>query len=114
MNKSSGSHSVRFLEIGALERERIGEQNPYLEFLRVPSMSAGLYVLTAGSTDKQSPHNQDEMYYVIRGRARMSAGSEDRPINEGTLIFVAATVEHRFYDIEQELAVLVFFAPSEG
>ena len=86
----------------------------YLEFLRVPSMSAGLYVLAAGATDLQKPHNQDELYYVIRGRARMKAGDEDREVSAGSVIFVAAKVEHRFYDIREELALLVFFAPAES
>ena len=86
----------------------------YLEFLRVPSMSAGLYVLAAGANDPQKPHNQDELYYVIRGRARMKAKDEDQEVSAGSVIFVAAKVEHRFYDIGEELAVLVFFAPAES
>jgi mannose-6-phosphate isomerase-like protein (cupin superfamily) len=76
-------------------------------------MSAGIYVLAAGSADRQSPHKQDEMYYVIRGRARMRAGSEDQSVKAGSLIFVPAEVEHRFYEIEEQLEVLVFFAPAE-
>lgn len=86
----------------------------YLEFLRVPSMSAGLYVLAAGANDPQKPHNQDELYYVIRGRARLKAGEQDQEVSAGSVIFVAAKVEHRFYDIGEELAVLVFFAPAES
>jgi hypothetical protein len=39
----------------------------YMEFLRVPSMSAGVYALKAGATDAQSPHKEDEIYYVVRG-----------------------------------------------
>ncbi len=77
-------------------------------------MSAGLYVLPAGATDLQRPHHEDEMYYVIRGRARFRAGDEDREIAAGSVLFVAAEVEHRFYDIAEELAVLVFFAPAES
>lgn len=41
----------------------------YLEFLRVPSLSAGLYMLAAGAADTQEPHTEDEIYYVISGRA---------------------------------------------
>ncbi len=85
-----------------------------LEFLRIPAMSAGVYTLAAGSADPQKPHREDEMYYVVRGRARMRAGAEDRAIGQGSVIFVAAEVEHRFYDIEEELVVLVFFAPAES
>jgi quercetin dioxygenase-like cupin family protein len=77
-------------------------------------MSAGLYVLAAGSTDPQRPHHEDEMYYVVRGRARFKAGGEDREVSAGSVIYVAAEVEHHFYDIAEELAVLVFFAPAES
>ena len=86
----------------------------YQEFLRVPAMSAGLYVLPAGATDPQRPHHEDEMYYVVRGRARFKAADDDRAISAGTLVFVAAEVEHHFYDVAEELAVLVFFAPAES
>jgi mannose-6-phosphate isomerase-like protein (cupin superfamily) len=86
----------------------------YKEFLRVPAMSAGLYVLPAGSTDPQQPHHEDEMYYVVRGRARFKAATEDREVSAGSVIFVAAEVEHRFYDVTEELAVLVMFAPAES
>ena len=86
----------------------------YLEFLRVPAMSAGAYVLPAGGIDPQSPHKEDELYYVVRGCGRMRAGLEDQPVSAGSVIFVAAKVEHRFYDITEELVVLVFFAPAES
>ena len=86
----------------------------YREFLRVPTLSAGLYVLPAGGTDPQRPHHEDEMYYVIRGKARFHAGDEDREVSPGTVLFVAAEVDHRFYNISEELAVLVFFAPAES
>ncbi len=84
-----------------------------MEFLRVPAMSAGVYTLAAGATDPQKPHKEDEMYYVVRGRARMRVGAEDRAVSPGSVIFVAAEVPHRFYDIAEELMVLVFFAPAE-
>jgi mannose-6-phosphate isomerase-like protein (cupin superfamily) len=104
---------VGFLELGDIGANRALRGTPYLEFLRVASMSAGLYVLPADGTDAQGPHQQDELYYVVRGKARIRAGTEDRAIGRGSLIFVAAVVEHRFYQIEEELEVLVFFAPAE-
>jgi quercetin dioxygenase-like cupin family protein len=50
---------------------------------------------------------------VVRGSGRFQAGGEDREVSAGSLIYVAAEVEHRFYDIEEEIVVLVFFAPAE-
>ena len=52
-----------------------------------------------GRHDQQKPHHEDEIYYVIRGRARFKAGFEDREVSAGSVIFVAAEVGHRFYDI---------------
>ena len=99
--------------LAEIEEQRSESGKPYREFLRVPAMSAGLYVLSAGGTDRQKPHREDEIYYVVRGSARFKAGSEDGEVSAGSVIFVAAEVGHRFYDITEELAVLVFFAPAE-
>jgi len=103
-----------FFHLSELRKSRIETEQRYFEFLRIPEMSAGIYVLAAGDRDLQSPHKQDELYYVVRGKARMQAGSDDQEIGEGSVIFVAAGVKHRFYDISEELQVMVFFAPAES
>ena len=103
-----------FTKVEEIDRERAKAGKLYREFLRIPAMSAGLYVLPAGGTDPQRPHHEDEMYYVIRGGARFRAGDEDAEVSAGSALFVAAEVEHRFYDITEDLAVLVFFAPAES
>ncbi len=86
----------------------------YLEFLRVPALSMGLYVLPVGGVDGQQPHNEDEVYVVVRGRAFINVAGEDQPVEPGRLIYVAAHVPHHFHHISEELAVLVFFAPAES
>jgi quercetin dioxygenase-like cupin family protein len=103
-----------FGNVGEIDQQRTQSGKLYSEFLRVPAMSAGLYVLPAGVADPQRPHHEDEMYYVVRGKARFKAGDQDQIIAAGSVLFVAAEVEHRFYDITDELAVLVFFAPAES
>ena len=87
--------------------------NGYVEFLRVPAMSAGVYVLAAGAVDSQNPHLEDEVYYVVRGRARFRHGTEDRWARPGDVLFVPAREPHRFHSIEEELVLLVVFAPAE-
>ena len=104
----------RFFEISQLEQQWEQRGKPYMEFLCVSAMSAGLYVLPAGGTDPQRQHNEDEMYYVVRGQARRRLGSEDQAVSDGRVIFVKAGVEHRFHDVTQELVVLVCFAPAES
>ena len=97
-----------------LNRQRADKGKLYFEFLRVPAMSAGVYVLSKGGADPQKPHREDELYYVIRGRARMQIGSDHAEVRPGSIIFVEAELEHRFYEIHEELEVLVFFAPAES
>lgn len=85
----------------------------YLEFLKVPDLSMGLYVLPAGGTDPQSPHTEDEVYYVVSGRAKILVAEESRDVQAGSIVYVSKNVAHRFHSIEEELTVLVFFAPAE-
>jgi mannose-6-phosphate isomerase-like protein (cupin superfamily) len=105
------------MPILAFELDDVEEQHrqvgkPWLEFLRVPSLSVGLYALPAGGTDPQSPHQEDEVYVVVRGRAMLRVADEDRPVRPGSIVFVGKGVEHRFHSIEEPLSVLVFFAPA--
>ena len=93
--------------------DQVSRDHPYLEFLRIPAMSVGLYVLPAGATDRQQPHREDEIYYVVRGKAKMRLGAEERSVQAGSVIFVEPGLEHRFFDIEHELVLLVAFAPAE-
>jgi len=104
---------THFFHLDGISRERAAKGKLYFEFLRVPAMSAGVYVLPKGGTDPQKPHREDEMYYVVRGRARMKIGTDDQDVHAGSVIFVEAKAEHRFYDITEELEVLVLFAPAE-
>jgi mannose-6-phosphate isomerase-like protein (cupin superfamily) len=101
-------------DLGEIDAERAADGRLYREFLRVPDLSAGLYVLEAGASDPQSPHSEDELYYIVAGRGAFTAGDETREVSSGSLVFVAATVPHRFHDIAERLEILVVFGPAEG
>ena len=89
----------------------------YHEFLRVPALSVGIYVLPAGGDDPQSLHREDEIYYLIAGRGRFTMGAgpdaDDIAVGPGDVLYVAKEVEHRFHAIAEELTVLVVFAPAQ-
>jgi quercetin dioxygenase-like cupin family protein len=97
----------------ALARQRAAGE-PWLELLRAPDLSAGLYVLAAGAVDRQQPHTEDEVYVVLAGRARFTSGGETREVAPGDTLFVPAHEPHRFHDITAELRLLVVFGPAEG
>ena len=100
-------------ELAQLISQREARIELYLEFLKVPDLSMGLYVLPAGGTDPQSPHTEDEVYYVVSGKAKIKVADEDHAVQAGSIVYVAKNVEHRFHSVKEELTVLVFFAPAE-
>jgi mannose-6-phosphate isomerase-like protein (cupin superfamily) len=100
-------------ELAQLIQQRADSNKLYLEFLKIPDLSLGIYALPAGGTDPQSPHTEDEVYYVVSGRAKILVAEESRDVQAGSIVYVAKNVAHRFHSIEEELTLLVFFAPAE-
>jgi mannose-6-phosphate isomerase-like protein (cupin superfamily) len=106
------SWSVQAHEIPGIDPQpRDADGHGYIDFLASEKLSVGLAVWPASSTDRQQPHEEDEVYYVIAGRGAIRVAGEDREVRAGSLVFVAAHVEHNFRDIEEDLRVLVFWAP---
>src|SRR5215207_6502587 len=104
---------MQSFELAQLISQRGASHKLYLEFLKVPDLSMGLYVLPAGGTDPQSPHPEDEVYYVVSGRAKILVADENRDVEAGSIVYVEKNVAHHFHSIEEELTILVFFAPAE-
>jgi mannose-6-phosphate isomerase-like protein (cupin superfamily) len=102
----------QLFDLAAIKEKLRGDAVEYLEFLNVPALNCGLYSLAAGSTDMQSPHDEDEVYLVLTGTARMRLAGEERSVGPGTLLYVSATTEHSFFEVEEDMTLLVFFAAS--
>ncbi len=94
------------------DREEHGR--PWQQFLRVPDLFSGLYEIPAGGEDAQEPHDADEVYYVLGGRATLTVEADRIPVEPGSIVYVAKDKAHSFVDITEDLSVLVFFAtPGE-
>ncbi len=95
-----------------LTKQADGER-PYLPFLDNDQLSSGIYVLDAGATDQQQPHELDEIYYVLEGASKMYVESDSFDIKTGDILFVPAKAKHAFYDITKKLKLLVFFSKKQ-
>ncbi|MBK8824643.1 MAG: cupin domain-containing protein [Anaerolineales bacterium] len=104
---------MKSYELNQLISQHADSKKLYLEFLKVPDLSMGVYILPAGGIDPQSPHTEDEVYYIVSGKAQIQVADENRAVQSGSIVYVAKNVEHRFHAIEEELTVIVFFAPAE-
>ncbi|MFG3047032.1 cupin domain-containing protein [Streptomyces sp. NPDC048202] len=105
---------MKAFRLDDLEAERAANEGAYLQFLHERNMSVGLYALDAGSHDPQKPHLQDEVYFVVSGRASISVGLETTEVARGSVVYVPAGVAHKFHHISEDLRVMVVFSPPEA
>jgi quercetin dioxygenase-like cupin family protein len=101
-------------ELTDLQNRQAKLEKPYQEFLRRPGVSLGLYMLSAGGTDLQHPHDADEIYVVLAGQANLVVEGTVHKVTTGSVVSVDRGREHRFVDIADDLHVLVIFAPPES
>jgi mannose-6-phosphate isomerase-like protein (cupin superfamily) len=99
-------------DIEDVRAQRAEHGRPWQEFIRVPDLFTGLYEIPAGGEDRQSPHDADEVYYIIAGRATAVVEGDRIEVGPGSVLFVGKEKEHRFIDITEDLSVLVFFATA--
>lgn len=105
---------MKIFTVDEIHQQQQTEGERWLEFLRVPDLSVGVYHLKAGEKDPQLPHSEDEVYYVLSGRGQIHVSGEDQPVGRDSLVYVAKKESHYFHSIEEDLVILVFFAPAEG
>jgi mannose-6-phosphate isomerase-like protein (cupin superfamily) len=90
---SAGERSVRVLQRGTLD----------------------VVLGTPARPDEQAPHEQDEVYIVIRGRGVLFHDGQRDPFGPGDFLFVAAATEHRFEDFSDDFLMWrVFYGPKGG
>jgi len=90
-----------------------------------PAGERAVVVLRRGTLDvvlglplapnQQTPHAQDEIYVIVRGRGVLVHEGKRDSFEAGDLLFVAAGCEHRYEDFSDDLALWrVFYGPSGG
>lgn len=111
-DKTMTDSTWQVFDLDDLREKLAGDAVEYQEFLNVPALNAGIYYLPAGSNDMQAPHDDDEVYVVLKGKARMRLGEQERDVGPGSLLYVGAATEHSFFEIEEDMTLLVMFAAS--
>ena len=95
--------------------EKIKNNDSYFQtFINKDSLAAGVLVLKPGEEDTQTPHDSDEVYYVISGNGFLKIKDKDYKVSKDKLFFVAKDVEHCFHGKTRELKVLYFFGGPDS
>ncbi len=88
--------------------------NYFHTFINRETLAAGVLVLQPGEEDTQTPHDSDEVYYVVKGDGFLKINKKDYPISEGKMYFVQKDVAHYFFGNTKELIVLYFFGGPDS
>ena len=87
-----------------------GEPNQYRDHWRGTDLEVGTYCVPVGGKDGQEPHGVDEVYVVVRGRAKLMTDSAAIDVGPGMVVYVPAGESHWFADVTEDLSVLAVFA----
>lgn len=64
--------------------------------------------------DRQTPHDQDELYIIAQGSGWFVNGEDRHRFGPGDMLFAAAGVDHRFEGFTHDFATWVVFYGPEG
>ncbi len=106
------AHAWQVFDLVDLRKQVEGTEPRFVEFLRSSQISCAMYRLPAGARDMQAPHLEDEIYIVLDGFARLRMGNDEREVRPGMVLFVSATTDHSFFNIEEDLTLLAVFGPA--
>lgn len=95
--------------------DKIKKSSSYFyTFINRDTLAAGVLVLQPGEEDTQTPHESDEVYYVLSGDGFLRIKDKDYKVSKDKLFFVAKDVEHYFHGNTKELKVLYFFGGPDS
>lgn len=107
--------AVRSLVIPLAEAQRRIPGPPGQHFVNVLQRGTVRMLLSNPlRPNRQTPHRQDEIYVIARGRGVLFHGGRRDRFEPGDAMFVAAGTEHWFEDLTEDFAVWVIFYGPEG
>ena len=102
----------KFFETEQIHQKRVESGRNYYPFLNESSFAMGLYELNAKVIDNQPVHDEDEVYFIVSGKAKLVAGDSTFDVAAGSIAFVRAGISHRFVEIEEDFSALVIFTKT--
>ena len=107
------ANAWKVFHIDELKPQVAGNEPGFVEFLHESGLSSAIYRLPVGAKDMQAPHLEDEIYFVVSGKACLKVGDEEKDVGPGSILYVRATEEHSFFDITEDLTLLAFFGKAD-
>lgn len=108
--KATVADALARLPLPATEKWLLGVWDTNV--IRHGTMSVSIFA--PRGTDFQTPHSQDELYFIISGTGEFMMDGETTTFAPGDVLFVAAHVPHRFIEFSPDFVCWVVFYGPEG
>ncbi|MHB8585453.1 MAG: hypothetical protein ACYDDF_06405 [Thermoplasmatota archaeon] len=106
-SKTPALAAVHAFDLRGLLLEWEARGVPFLEFLRRPTLSAGMFVIPADGESLDLPGRGDVLYVFLSGTAALSVGDKTVTVAPGSVVFVAEGATRRLADVREDVAALV-------
>lgn len=94
--------------------DKYPDGQPFATVMAGGSMRVEVFA-TGGRADLQTPHEQDELYFVQGGQGVLLIHDQRFSAQAGDAFFVAAGTPHRFEDTSADFVTwVVFYGPPGG
>ena len=110
MDAASRSGVISFAEA----RERIPGPNGERNILAFKRGTLDVKLVVPVPPNPQTPHAQDEIYIVLRGRGIFVHGGVRERFGPGDILFVAAGIEHHYESYSDDFVLWRIFYGAEG
>lgn len=109
--KATVADALACLPLPATDKWKAGVWD--IEVLKHGTMSVELFA--PREQDFQTPHAQDELYFIVAGSGEFLLNGDIMPFAPGDVIFVPAYIEHRFTTFTPDFVTwVVFYGPIGG
>ncbi len=103
MTHVSVTNAIDNLEADQLQHKEVLTAGPI-------TIEVGKY--PAGSAAPKNPHNEEELYYILSGTGQIRVGDDTHDVEAGDLIHVEPNMEHDFFNITEDITVLIMLGPA--
>ena len=96
------------------DAKQVPKDNKHLSSLIFENQNMQVRYYSPKNKDNQTPHQQDEIYVIAKGKGIFVRGKEKIFIHVGDVIFVPKKEHHYFKDFTDDFATwAIFYGPKD-
>ena len=85
------------------------QKEEFRRILETRNIALGIWKIEVGESDFQTPHERDEVYIILSGKAKLKIEEKIFEVSPNKIFFVKRDTEHNFFDIVEDVELIYAF-----